>query len=58
MNRILLLEDDLSLVNGMSFALRKAGYEVEVARTVREAEDKWAEGGYDLLILDISLPEH
>ena len=57
MNRILLLEDDLSLVNGMSFALRKANYEVEVARTVREAEDKWAEGGYDLLILDISLPD-
>ncbi len=57
MDRILLLEDDLSLVNGMSFALRKADYEVEVARTVREAEDKWAEGGYDLLILDISLPD-
>ncbi len=57
MNRILLLEDDLSLVNGMSFALRKADYEVEVARTVREAEDKWADGSYDLLILDISLPD-
>lgn len=57
MDRILLLEDDLSLVNGMSFALRKADYEVEVARTVREAEDKWAEGAYDLLILDISLPD-
>ena len=57
MDRILLLEDDLSLVNGMSFALRKADYEVEVARTVREAEDKWADGGYDLLILDISLPD-
>ena len=57
MNKIMLLEDDLSLINGMSFAFQKAGYEVDVARTVREAEDKWADGKYDLLILDVSLPD-
>ena len=57
MNKIMLLEDDLSLINGMSFAFQKAGYEVDVARTVREAEDKWTDGKYDLLILDVSLPD-
>ena len=57
MNKILLLEDDLSLINGMSFAFQKAGYEVDTARTIREAEDKWADGKYDLLILDVSLPD-
>ena len=57
MNRILLLEDDLSLINGLSFALRKTGYELEVARTVREADDMWADGKYDLLILDVTLPD-
>ena len=57
MNKILLLEDDLSLINGMSFAFQKAGYEVDAVRTVREAEDKWADGKYDLLILDVSLPD-
>lgn len=57
MNRIMLLEDDLSLINGMSFAFQKAGYVVDIARTVREAEDKWTDGKYDLLILDVSLPD-
>ena len=27
MSRILLLEDDLSLINGLSFAFQKAGYD-------------------------------
>ena len=30
MSNILLLEDDLSLINGLSFALRKQGYGLEV----------------------------
>ena len=38
MSRILLLEDDLSLVNGLSFALKKQGYEITVARTALEAD--------------------
>lgn len=57
MDRILLLEDDLSLVNGLSFALKKQGFALEVARTVREADALWAEGKYDLLVLDVSLPD-
>ncbi len=57
MDRILFLEDDPSLISGMSFAFQRADYEVEIARTVREAEDKWTAGKYDLLILDVSLPD-
>lgn len=57
MDRILLLEDDLSLVNGLSFALKKQGFALEVARTVREAHALWTEGKYDLLVLDVSLPD-
>lgn len=57
MNTILLLEDDLSLINGLSFALQKAGYQLEIARTLRQAEGLWQEGKYDLLILDVSLPD-
>ena len=57
MSNILLLEDDLSLINGLSFALRKQGYELEVARTIKEVDTVWAEGKYDLLILDVSLPD-
>lgn len=57
MVRILLLEDDLSLINGLSFALQKAGYELDIARTLQEAYGFWREGRYDLLILDVSLPD-
>lgn len=57
MNKILLLEDDLSLINGLLFAFKKQGFEPDVARTVREAEAVWAEGKYDLLVLDVSLPD-
>ena len=57
MSRILLLEDDLSLINGLSFALHKQGYELEIARTIREADAAWGNGKYDLLILDVTLPD-
>ena len=57
MNRILLLEDDLSLIRGLSFALNKQGFEIEIARTIKEAEECWRKGLYNLLILDVSLPD-
>ena len=57
MSRILLLEDDLSLINGLSFAFQKQGYETDIARTVAEAEQFRQQGSYDLLVLDVSLPD-
>lgn len=57
MDTIFLLEDDMSLINGLSFALRKQGFELTVARTLKEADSLWADGKYDLLILDVSLPD-
>lgn len=52
-----MLEDDLSLVNGLSFAFKKQGSETDIARTLREAEAFWAVGKYDLLVLDVSMPD-
>ena len=57
MKRIFLVEDDLSLINGLSFAVKKQGYMLDVARTFREADQIWAEGKYDLVVLDVSLPD-
>nr|WP_330399495.1 response regulator transcription factor [Lachnoclostridium edouardi] len=57
MKRILFVEDDLSLINGLSFAVKKQGYEIDVARTKLEAEGLWPKGKYDLAILDVSLPD-
>jgi len=57
MKRILLVEDDLSLINGLSFAIKKQGYMLDVARTSCEEERIWTDGKYDLIILDVSLPD-
>ncbi|RKJ46921.1 DNA-binding response regulator [bacterium 1XD8-76] len=57
MKRLFLLEDDLSLISGLSFALKKQGYEVIVARTTLEADILWERGEYDLAVLDVSLPD-
>ena len=57
MRRIFFVEDDLSLISGLSFAIRKQGYEIDVARTKLEAETLWMNGTYDLVILDVSLPD-
>ena len=55
--RILLVEDDLSLINGLSFAVKKQGYTLDVAHTKDEADRLWENGAYDLVILDVSLPD-
>ena len=55
--RILIIEDDLSLINGLSFAIKKQGYELDIARTSREADGIWSDRKYDLVILDVSLPD-
>ena len=57
MSNILLLEDDLSLINGLSFAFKKQGYELTIARTLKEAEMLWGDDKYELLVLDVSLPD-
>ena len=57
MKRIFFVEDDLSLINGLTFAIQKQGYEVTVARTSLEAETLWLDGKYHLVILDVSLPD-
>lgn len=57
MNRILLVEDDLSLIDGLIFTLHKNGYNAEVCKTVEEAILTFARDRFDLLLLDLSLPD-
>jgi two-component system response regulator RegX3 len=57
MNSILLVEDDLSLIEGLEFSLHKNGFQVDVARTVRETLSHLSEKRYDLLLLDLTLPD-
>jgi len=58
MNRLLLLEDDSSLIDGLKYSLEKNGYEVEAVQTVKEALLHLSEiNRYALLILDVTLPD-
>ena len=57
-NKIELLEDDISLVDGLKYSLERNGFDVELVRTVEEALG-WLPkiDKYDLLILDVTLPD-
>lgn len=55
MEKILYVEDDLSLIDGLKYALVKSGYLVDNARTVKEALAFYRKNKYDLLLLDITL---
>ena len=57
MARLLLLEDDQSLIDGLVYALTKKGFALDVAMTVREARAQLAAQAYDLLLLDQTLPD-
>lgn len=58
MNKILLLEDDAGLIEGLLYSLRKNGFEVEAVRTVGKAMKYLPEiNQYDVLILDVTLPD-
>lgn len=58
MCRLLLLEDDQGLIDGLKYSLEKNGFELDVARSVREAEHALrADHPYDMLLLDVTLPD-
>ncbi len=56
-NKILLLEDDISLIDGLQYSLNKNGFELEIARTIKEAKVLLSKNKYDLLLLDVTLPD-
>ena len=58
MYKLLLLEDDFSLVDGLMYSLKKNGFDLEVAGTIREAEKLVAgHTGFDLFLFDVTLPD-
>ena len=58
MSRLLLLEDDVSLIDGLKYSLEKNGFELDVVRTVREARlQLHSKHSYDLILLDVTLPD-
>jgi len=54
---ILLVEDDAIIASGLIYALEQEGYAVTHAKTVMEAKSAASDGGFDLAILDMQLPD-
>ena len=57
MQKILLLEDDITLGSGIRLALQSPTVQITLCRTLAQARGAAADNSYDLLILDINLPD-
>jgi DNA-binding response OmpR family regulator len=57
MLNILVVEDDDNLSNGIRYALEQEGWSVKTAGTEAEASDFLRSGTYDLILLDVMLPD-
>jgi DNA-binding response OmpR family regulator len=57
MTRILLVEDDTDIVENLTQFLEKEGYDTQVAMGQGEALKRLTEENFDLVLLDISLPD-
>ena len=57
MQKILLLEDDTALGTGIRLALQSPSAQLTLCRTLAQARSALAQSSFDLLILDINLPD-
>ena len=57
MQKILLIEDDITLGNGIRLALQNASLQITLCHTLAEARNVLERNSFDLLILDINLPD-
>ncbi|HEV2361977.1 MAG TPA: response regulator transcription factor [Acidimicrobiales bacterium] len=55
--RILVVDDEPSIVDAVATALRYEGFEVEEAKTGRAALSAAQENSHDLMVLDVMLPD-
>jgi DNA-binding NtrC family response regulator len=55
--RILIVDDDASILRTLHLLLSRAGYDVVQARDGSEAVRLWRDGGGDLVITDLHMPE-
>ena len=57
MTRVLVVEDEASFSEALEFLLGKEGFSVMTAATGTEALRKFEQGGIDLILLDLMIPE-
>lgn len=57
MRKILLVEDNETIIMGLKYSLEQEGFEVYTAKNIVSAKSKIKEQEYDLYLLDITLPD-
>lgn len=57
MSKILLVEDNETIIMGLEYLFQQEGFAYEVARKKKEALEKLEKSEFDLALLDISLPD-
>jgi DNA-binding response OmpR family regulator len=57
MNRILIIEDDEQFLFGIEYTLSNEGYKISTARSLMEARRILTESEFDMILLDINLPD-
>ncbi len=57
MTKILLVEDDKNIAITISYYLQQEGFTINTAKTVKEGVEKIKNNDYDLMLLDINLPD-
>ena len=57
MTKILLVEDDKNIAIIISYYLQQEGFTINTAKTVKEGIEKIKNNEYDLMLLDINLPD-
>ena len=56
MTRVLVVEDETSYSEALSYVLRKEGFDVAIAETGPDALEEFERGGADIVLLDLMLP--
>ncbi len=57
MKKLLLLEDDISLGRGICLALQSAELQLTLCASLAQAREALGKGRFDLLLLDVNLPD-
>lgn len=57
MDRLLIVEDDKTLLEGLGYILKELEYVVITAQTIKEAFNLIAKENIDLILLDCNLPD-
>ena len=55
--KVLIIEDNISILDSLEYTFKKNGFQVSSATTIKEAENILSSTLIDLIILDISLPD-